>query len=83
MAERTAARLLVVDDNKVNRLLLSRSLELLGHRVALAENGRVALEKLRQRTVRPAAARHRDAGDGRLRRCSSSSRPTCSCATCR
>ena len=40
------ARLLVADDNKVNRLLLSRSLELQGHRVAMAENGRVALEML-------------------------------------
>ena len=43
----SAARLLVADDNKVNRLLLARSLELQGHRVALAENGRVALEMLR------------------------------------
>src|SRR6202165_2339147 len=42
------ARLLVVDDNKVNRLLLSHSLELQGHSVALAENGRVALEMLRR-----------------------------------
>jgi adenylate cyclase len=42
------ARLLVVDDNKVNRLLLSRNLELLGHRVAAVENGRVALERLRR-----------------------------------
>jgi class 3 adenylate cyclase len=41
------ARLLVADDNKVNRLLLTRSLELQGHRVACAENGRVALEMLR------------------------------------
>ena len=46
MAER-GARLLVADDNKVNRLLLTRSLELQGHRVASAENGRVALEMLR------------------------------------
>ena len=46
MAEHSA-RLLIVDDNKVNRLLLSRSVELLGHRVSLAENGRIALEKLR------------------------------------
>jgi adenylate cyclase len=46
MAER-GARLLVADDNKVNRLLLARSLELQGHRVASAENGRVALDKLR------------------------------------
>jgi adenylate cyclase len=42
----TPARLLVADDNKVNRLLLARSLELQGHRVAMAENGRVALEML-------------------------------------
>src|SRR5258707_885569 len=43
-----AARLLVVDDNKVNRLLLTRSLELQGHSTAMAENGRVALEMLRR-----------------------------------
>ena len=47
MAEQQA-RLLVADDNKVNRLLLGRSLEVLGHRVAMAENGRVALEMLRR-----------------------------------
>ncbi len=41
------ARLLVADDNKVNRLLLCRSLELMGHEVESADNGRVALEKLR------------------------------------
>lgn len=40
------ARLLVADDNKVNRLLLTRSLELQGHRVSCAENGRIALEML-------------------------------------
>ena len=39
-------RVLVVDDNKVNRLLLSRSVEMLGHSVVLAENGRVAMERL-------------------------------------
>jgi class 3 adenylate cyclase len=44
----SGARLLVADDNKVNRLLLGRSLEVLGHRVASAENGRVALEMLRR-----------------------------------
>jgi CheY-like chemotaxis protein len=43
-----SARLLVVDDNKVNRLLLTRSLEMQGHSVASAENGRVALEMLRR-----------------------------------
>jgi class 3 adenylate cyclase len=41
------ARLLVAEDNKVNRLLLVRSLELMGHTVTTAENGRVALEQLR------------------------------------
>jgi class 3 adenylate cyclase len=41
-------RLLVVDDNKVNRLLLTRNLELMGHHVSTAENGRVALEMLRR-----------------------------------
>jgi adenylate cyclase len=46
-ARSAAGRLLVVDDNKVNRLLLMRSLELQGHRVACAENGRIALEMLR------------------------------------
>jgi adenylate cyclase len=40
------ARVLVVDDNKVNRLLLARSVQLQGHRTALAENGRIALEML-------------------------------------
>ena len=46
MAE-ASSRVLIADDNKVNRLLLSRSVELLGHRCALAENGRLALERLR------------------------------------
>ncbi len=41
--------LLVVDDNRVNRLLVARSLEQFGHRVAFAENGRQALEALRRR----------------------------------
>jgi class 3 adenylate cyclase len=39
--------LLVVDDNKVNRILLARGLEGDGHKVETAENGRQALEKLR------------------------------------
>jgi adenylate cyclase len=41
--------LLVVDDNRVNRLLVGRTLEQFGHRVAFAENGRQALEALRSR----------------------------------
>jgi adenylate cyclase len=38
--------LLVVDDNKVNRLLLGRGLEQQGHRVDFAENGRQAMVML-------------------------------------
>jgi adenylate cyclase len=37
------AHILVADDNKVNRLLLCRSLELMGHRVSSAENGQQAV----------------------------------------
>ena len=39
--------LLVVDDNRVNRLLLTRALQQHGHRVSNAENGRIAMEMLR------------------------------------
>jgi len=39
--------LLIVDDNKVNRILLARGLEGDGHKVKTAENGKQALEKLR------------------------------------
>ncbi len=40
-------RLLVVDDNKVIRLLIARNLEGQGHKVAFAENGRQALDLMR------------------------------------
>jgi adenylate cyclase len=40
------SHILVVDDNKMNRLLLARGLEQQGHRVSFAENGREALEML-------------------------------------
>jgi class 3 adenylate cyclase len=39
-------RILVVDDNRVNRLLLGRGLEEQGHSVAFAEQGREALDLL-------------------------------------
>jgi class 3 adenylate cyclase len=39
---------LVVDDDRVNRLLLTRRLERDGHRVTAAENGRIALQILRE-----------------------------------
>ena len=41
-----SGRILIVDDNKVNRLLLSRSVEMLGHAVVPAENGKVAMQRL-------------------------------------
>ena len=40
-------QMLVVDDNRVNRLLLTRALEQNGHQVANAENGKVGLEMLK------------------------------------
>ena len=49
MVSSSMGRLLVVDDNKVNRLLLGRSLEQQGHTVEMAENGRQALEMLHAR----------------------------------
>ncbi|WP_299297097.1 adenylate/guanylate cyclase domain-containing protein [uncultured Tateyamaria sp.] len=42
----TRGKLLIADDNKVNRLLMTRSVELLGHEAAVAENGRIALQML-------------------------------------
>jgi len=40
--------ILIADDNRMNRLLLSRGLEQQGHTVVFAENGREALALLRQ-----------------------------------
>ena len=42
-------QLLVVDDNRVNRLLLTRALEQNEHKVSNAENGRIAMEMLRSK----------------------------------
>ena len=41
------AHLLIVDDNRVNRLLLARSVEQLGYSATVAENGRAAMDMLR------------------------------------
>ncbi len=46
--ERSTGHVLVVDDDRVNRMLLTRSLEREGHRVRCAENGLEALELLRE-----------------------------------
>jgi adenylate cyclase len=45
--ENRPGHLLVVDDNRVNRLILGRGLEQQGHTVGFASNGRQALEALR------------------------------------
>jgi CheY-like chemotaxis protein len=41
-----SGKLLVVDDNEINRDMLSRRLERQGHTVATVESGRIALERL-------------------------------------
>ena len=46
MSELTGS-ILVVDDNRMNRLMLARGLEQQGHRVSFAEHGRQALEMMR------------------------------------
>jgi adenylate cyclase len=45
--EQSPGRVLVVDDDRVNRMLLTRSLESEGHQVQCVENGREALDVLR------------------------------------
>ncbi|MFT7775393.1 adenylate/guanylate cyclase domain-containing protein [Roseateles sp.] len=42
------ARILLVEDNRVNRLLLARHVELLGHQVEMAEDGLAALARVQQ-----------------------------------
>ena len=45
-AERLPARILITDDDGINRLMLSRYVESLGHQPHLAENGQQALDLL-------------------------------------
>lgn len=44
------SHVLIVDDNRMNRLLLARSLEQQGHEITFAENGRQALDLLSARS---------------------------------
>lgn len=48
MTEATPARILVVDDNEMNRDMLSRRLERQGYEVSIAENGLRALELMQE-----------------------------------
>lgn len=50
MADEQSARILVVDDNEMNRDMLSRRLERQSYQVELAENGERCLEMMRQGT---------------------------------
>lgn len=45
------AKILVVDDNRLNRMKLSRGLEVLGHAALLADDGVLALETLASQPV--------------------------------
>lgn len=47
MEEKENGHILVADDNRMNRMKLSRNLEQQGHTVETAENGEDALEKMR------------------------------------
>ncbi len=49
--QETQGQILVVDDSRTNRIKLSRSLELQGHTVTLAEDGRRALALLKHQAV--------------------------------
>ncbi|HYI96690.1 MAG TPA: ATP-binding protein [Bryobacteraceae bacterium] len=44
------ARILVAEDNRINQLVISRSLERLGYSVDIAENGEIAVERCRTNT---------------------------------
>lgn len=50
MPDAPKSRLLVVDDDRVNRLILQRYLETEGHVVSLAANGEEALAQMRQQS---------------------------------
>jgi DNA-binding response OmpR family regulator len=50
LASALATLLLVVDDNGINRIMLSRYLNKLGYQANLAENGRQALEHLQSKS---------------------------------
>jgi adenylate cyclase len=47
---KSPGRILVVDDNRINRLKLARGLDLQGHTVSLAEDGQQAIEMLREQS---------------------------------
>ena len=58
-------KVLVVEDNAVNQLILSKTLSRLACRTSVAEDGRKALEALAREPLRRGADGRADAGDGR------------------
>ena len=64
---RYEARILIVEDNPVNRKVAAGILERCGCDVATAENGRIALEVLAQKSFDLVVHGRADAGDGRTR----------------
>ncbi len=48
LAPEPALRILLVEDNRINRKIATRMLEGQGHRVVTAENGRLAIERFRE-----------------------------------
>jgi signal transduction histidine kinase len=60
-------RLLVVDDNRDGATMLAQALEAIGHTVRVAHDGPAGAGGGGDLPARAGAARHRPAGDGRLR----------------
>ena len=63
----SSCRVLLVDDNALNRAMSMAMLEYFGCRTDVAENGRQALEAFSRHRVRPHSDGLPDAGDGRVR----------------
>ncbi|KAJ3160001.1 hypothetical protein HDU86_001266 [Geranomyces michiganensis] len=65
------AHVLIVDDDKITRLLMSRLISRMGHTIATAEDGSIALQKLMDalhpsNTFTPAALQHTQSAPGIL-----------------
>ena len=65
----SAGRILVVDDDPQIRRVMRVTLTGQGYEVDDAKTGEAALEKVRERAVRPRAARHEHAGISGLETC--------------
>ena len=59
-------RILIVEDNEMNRDMLSRRLERKGYAITMAVDGGAGVEKADRRNARPHPDGHEPAGPGRL-----------------